>query len=239
MNAENFDLFLVLIKLKSYLISLIDEPETGCNNMELTREYLDRRYPHKTDMIIELLKQNGINSDCDIVFDESIHEKFKMIAYSNQQIDLLKLLEKFEIESANLAENSIRTERDEKLREIIRLLFKLVKIWNSRKEIDEDVEDYSLLLEEEVLRPEEELHLMNLDKITSISFDAITALTKKYIELFIDYYFSYGGDISLKRFINEIHMIKKLVTRRYYELFKKHGLEEKWLNKLTNEFNDD
>lgn len=240
MQPETFDLFLVLIKLKSYLISLIDEPEECYNNLNLTREYFDRRYPEKKDFIIDLLEQNNIHSDCDIVFDEQVHEKFKNIVYGNNQVDLLSLLNKFEIDSGNLNDNAnLRSERDEKLKQIIKLLFKLTKIWNSRKELEENVEDYAVLLEEEVLRPEEELHLINLDKITSISFETITVLTKRYIELYVDYYFSYGGDVSLKRFVNEIHLIKKLVTKKYYDLYKKNGLEEKWLNKLSNELNDE
>jgi len=240
MDSENFDLFLVLIKLKSYLISLIDEPEPCYNNLDLTEEYLERRYPEKKKAVIDILTTNNIRTDCDIVFDEQVHEKFKIMACNNQQINLLSFLQKLEIEARDLNLNtSLRSERDEKLREIIKLLFKLAKIWNMRKEIEEDVEDYSVLQEEDVLRPEEELRLINLDKITSVSFETISVITKKYIESFIDYYFSYGGDISLKRFVTDINSIQQLVTMKYSELFRKSGLEEKWIDKLSEDIEEE
>lgn len=234
MDTEKFDLFLVLIKLKSYLISLIDEPEACYNTLDLTNEYLDRRCPAQKDFVVHLLLENNIKTDLDIVFDETIHEKFRQIAHSNQQINLLTLLKELEIESQDLnKENNLRDERENRLKKIIQILFKLARIWNARKEIEENVEDYSILQEEDVLRPEEELHLVNLDKVTSISYETISVLTRKYIELLVDYYFVHGGDLSLKRFLKDIEQIKELVDSKYTELFKSSGLDKDSLDKIS------
>jgi len=227
MSKENFDLFLTLIKLKSYLISLVDQPEDCYKNFNITEEYLNRRCPDKREDIINLLKSNKINSDCDIAFDENIHEKFKEITTAeNNVVDLPTLLDKLEIEAKNLFKDEIlKSEREEKIKEILKVLFHLAQNWVARKEIESDVEDYSILEEEDVIRPEEEKKLSNLDTYNSISFNNISTLSKKYIELLTEYYFKYGGDISLVDFVNYLTNIRKVITKKYLDLFKKHGLD--------------
>jgi hypothetical protein len=232
MSNETFDLFLTLIKLKSYLISLVDQPEDCYKNFNLTEEYLKRRCPDKSEEIIGLLKKNKINSDCDIAFDETIHEKFKEIAASeNNLVDLPTLLENLEIDSKNLFSNEVlKSRREEKLREILKVLFHLAQNWVARKELENDVEDYSLLEEEDLIRPDEEKKLSKLDTYNSVSYNNISILSKKYLEQLTEYYFEYGGDISLVEFVNYLANLKMGITKKYLELFKKHGLDPNIIN---------
>jgi hypothetical protein len=227
MSQESFDLFLTLIKLKSYLISLVDQPEDCYRNFDLTEEYLKRRCPDRREEILELLKKNKINSDSDIAFDETVHEKFKEIAaLESNLVDLPTLFEKLEIDAKNLFNQEIlKTQREEKIKEILKVLFHLAQNWVARKELENDVEDYSLLEEEEVIRPEEEKKLSNLDTYNSISYNNISILSKKYIEQLTEYYFQYGGDISLVDFVNYLTDLKRVITKKYMELFKEHGLD--------------
>jgi hypothetical protein len=227
MSSETFDLFLTLIKLKSYLISLVDQPEECYKNFNLTEEYLKRRCPDKSDEIVELLKKNKINSDCDIAFDETIHEKFKEIAVAeNNLVDLPTLLENLEIDSKNIFTNEVlKSKREEKLKEILKVLFHLAQNWVARKELENDVEDYSLLEEEDLIRPDEEKRLSKLDTYNSVSYNNISILSKKYIEQLTEYYFEYGGDISLVDFVNYLTNLKTTITKKYLELFKRHGLD--------------
>jgi hypothetical protein len=227
MSQENFDLFLTLIKLKSYLISLVDQPEDCYRNFDLTEEYLKRRCPDKREDILELLKKNKINSDSDIAFDETIHEKFKEIAaLESNLVDLHTLFEKLEIDAKSLfSQEILKTQREERIKEILKVLFHLAQNWVARKELESDVEDYSILEEEEVIRPEEEKKLTNLDTYNSISYNNISSLSKKYVEQLTEYYFQYGGDISLVDFVNYLTDLKRIITKKYMELFKEHGLD--------------
>jgi hypothetical protein len=43
--------------------------------------------------------------------------------------------------------------------------------------------------------------------------------------LLTDYYFHYGGDLTLIEFVEELEKIKVTVFKKYADLFKKHGLE--------------
>ncbi len=228
MNKENFDLFLTLIKLKSFLISMVDQPEDCFRNFNFTEEYLARRCPDQKDSIVNLLKENKINSDCDIAFDETIHEKFKEIAINkNKLLDLPTLLSKFEIDAKNINVDQKQVfEREKSIKEILDTLFHIAKNWAARKELESDVESYSTLEEEELIRPEEEKKLDKLDNYNSISFNNISILTRKYIEQFTDYYFKYGGDISLEEFLNYIPNLRQAVTQKYKSLFKDHGLDK-------------
>lgn len=227
MKQTSFDLFLILIKLKSYLISLVDQPEDCYKNFDLTEEFLKRRCPEKYEEIIELLKKNKINSDSDIAFDETIHEKFKEIAaLESNLVDLPTLFEKLEIDSKNLFSRKVlKTQREEKIKEILKVLFHLAQNWVARKELENDVEDYSMLEEEELIRPDEEKQLSNLDTYNSISYNNISTLSKNYIDQLAEYYFQYGGDIALVDFVNYLTDLKKIITKKYMELFKEHGLD--------------
>ncbi len=228
MNKDNFDLFLTLIKLKSFLISMVDQPEDCFRNFDLTEEYLSRKCPDQKDLIVNLLKENKINSDCDIAFDETIHEKFKEIAINkNKLIDLPTLLSKFEIDAGNITiKDKLLIERNENIQSILNTLFHIAKNWAARKELEDDVESFSTLEEEELIRPDEEQKLNKLDNYNTISFNNISILTRKYIEQFTDYYFKYGGDISLEEFLNYIPNLKQAVTEKYKKLFKDSGLEK-------------
>ena len=79
MNTDKVDLFVKLVKLKSYLVSMIDNYNDSPESLYHTEEFLDLRYPEEKDEIIALLKENNIFSDREIVFDTQIHMKFKSI----------------------------------------------------------------------------------------------------------------------------------------------------------------
>lgn len=238
MSNDKNNLFLTLLKLKSYLASMIDERSDLYNNFNLTNEYLDRRLPGKKSEIISLLEDNGIYSDVEIAFDERIIFKFRAIAEKTKEnISLISLLNKLEIEAKDEvikdeARVNFITEREKRLGEILELLFQLATNWAVLKELEDKVDDYSILDEEEVIRPEEEKNLNALDNTTSRAFNVISDLTKKYIQKLIEYYFTFGGDIALKEFIDELEETRNEVARKYYELFKKSGLDEDWLKKL-------
>ena len=105
MSSEQFDLFLILLKLKSYLVSLVDKPETENNPFELTEEYLDRKYPDHKEEVLELLVSFKINGDADIAFDEKMHLKFKeMVKAKEGAYNLSSILETI---LANTENNSI------------------------------------------------------------------------------------------------------------------------------------
>ena len=86
-----------------------------------------------------------------------------------------------------------------------------------------------MLNDEDVIRPDEEKSLDALDDTTAKAFNTISLFTKKYIELLTDYYFTYGGDISLKDFVEDLEKTKKSVAKKYLELFQKYGLDSEWL----------
>lgn len=240
MIQRNFDLLFTLLKLKSYLISLIDERDECENNLSFTEEYLSRRVPDKKDEIIELLRENGINCDSDIVFDEQIHLKFKEIAVKTiSAVDLTKLLDDLNIESAELKKSDLYIiEREEKLKEILTVLFKMARSWSIRKELENDVDNYSMLAEEDVIRPEENKIVNGLGNVTAISFEQISKQTIYYLELLIDYYFLYGGDLNLEKIIKAFEELKSLVSSKYLDLFQKSGLDEEWIKRYMKHKND-
>lgn len=100
MSNEHFELFLILLKIKSYLISLIDHPSMGSDSLEYTEEFLDRKFPNRKQEILELLYSFDISSDSDIAFDEKIHHKFKeMVKGKEKAYQLSSILEKLNIDS--------------------------------------------------------------------------------------------------------------------------------------------
>ena len=231
MESEQFDLFVVLLRLKSYLVSLIDTPDDCKEDFEYTIEYLDRKYPGRREEVISLLRENEIEYDCDIVFDGQIHLKFKEMALGlGSKVDIETLLKNLDLFSQLTDKrekelDKMRFQRESKLQNIVTLLIYLVRIWNKHKDIEVSFDDFVTLDEEEVIRPEERKKLDVLGKDTSLSFDNISGLTKQYIELFTDYYFNYGGNVSLEQFLRDLDSIKKTVTDNYQNLFKKHGLD--------------
>lgn len=232
-SSEQFDLFLILLRLKSYLVSLLDHPSIGNDNFDYTEEFLERKYPDRKNEILELLVSNNISCDSEIAFDEKIHTKFKEIIKGKEKgFHLSTILEKLHIE--NIRESSkektieeFRSLREQKLREIVSALLQLARIWSQRSELEEFVDHFSILEEEELIRPYEAEELGKLDKDTSKSFNAITKLTELYLEQLTDYYFKYGGDIELVDFIKDLNKVKKLFQEKYNELFNKSGLNSK------------
>ena len=231
MAEDNFNLLMVLLKLKSYLISMVSHPDDCNNSFTFTEEYLNRLFPEKTDEVIELLLQNGISSDCDIAFNDRVHLKFQEIAKNeNPNLNLEKLLEDFQIDydkhrGKDEALNNIKLERESRLRVIMETLFNLAKAWSNHREIENKVDDYSTLQDEEVLRPAEERNLDILGFDTSVSFNTISDLTERYIRLLTDYYFEYGGNLSLQAFLQKLEKSNTEVAKKYAELFKKYGLD--------------
>lgn len=231
MSGEQFDLFLILLKLKSYLVSLLDHPSSGSGSLDITEEFLDRKFPERKEEIIELLTSFNIKSDSQIAFDEKIHHKFKEIVRGREKaFQLSSILEKFHIDSIEETVKERRVEefknaRDQKLKEIVSVLLQLARIWAQRSDIESDVDNFSLLDEENLIRPEEEAHLGRLGKDTSASFESISKITQLYLEQLIEYYFKYGGDVSLSEFINGLEEFKTIVRDKYNELFKQSGLD--------------
>jgi hypothetical protein len=227
---ERPDLFYILLKLRSYLVSLINNPEESEDSFTYTEEFLERRYPQMKEEVIELLLENGINSDYDIAFNEKIVFKFRdMISGTEKRTDISSLLKKFEIDSVSLERDrkrfeSFKNERDKELNKVIETLFQLAANWAVHRELENKVDDYSTLSEEELIRPDEEKNYDTLGKNTYASFDKISKATEKYIHLLTDYYFKYGGDLTLIEFVEELEKIKRTVFKNYAELFKKNGL---------------
>jgi len=225
------DLFYILLKLRSYLISLINSPDECDDSFSYTEEFLERRYPEMKEEIMELLLSNDIKNDCDIAFNEKIVFRFKdMLSGSEKRTDITSLLKKFEINTISLERDKKKTEsyrnvRERELNKVLEALFQLAANWAVHRELENKVDDYSTLSEEDLIRPEEEKSYDDLGKNTEISFDKISRLTEKYIHLLTDYYFHYGGDLTLIEFVEELDKIKVSVFKKYAELFKKHGLE--------------
>lgn len=230
MSYEQFDLFLILLKIKYYLISLIDNQLQGNDSLEYTEEFLDRKFPDKKEEILKLLSSFNIRTDSEIAFDEKTHQKFKEIVKGKEKAyQLSSILEKLNIDSIQetLKDKTIeqfRNKRDDKLKGIVSLLIQLARIWAKRNEIEGEFDSFSFLNEEELIRPEEE-HLLNkLDKDATTSFDTISKITHLYLEELIDYYFNYGGNISLSKFIDELEELKNIVKTKYKDLFNQSGL---------------
>jgi hypothetical protein len=238
MGADKKNLFLTLLKLKSYLASMIDEQSELYNNFNYSREYLERRYPDKSQVILNLLEENGICTDAEINFDDKIIYKFRAIANKSEvHVDLLSLLDKLEIEAKDIIKNdgarlSFISKREKRLSEILDSLFQLATNWAVLKELEDKIDDYSILDEEDLIRPDEEKNLNTLDDTTFKAFSILSDLTKKYIQKLTDFYFTYGGDVALKEFVQELDNVKKSVVKKYSELYKRHGLDADWIEKL-------
>ncbi len=231
MSSEQFDIFLILLKLKSYLVSLVDNIEVGNNPFEFTEEYLDRKCPDRKEEIMELLSTHNIRSDVEIAFDEKMHLKFKeMVKAREGAYSLSFILEKFNIESIqeSIRERTldeVKSAREEKLKQVVTLLVQLARIWTQRSELENIVEDFSFLEEEELIRPEEQKELGKLDHDTEMSFNTISKLSQLYLEHLIEYYFEFGGDVALSDFIMSLYQFKTMVKDKYKDLFNKSGLD--------------
>jgi hypothetical protein len=94
-----------------------------------------------------------------------------------------------------------------------------------RNELENNIEDFSLLDEEELIRPDELKELDKLDEATSSSYATISKLTEIYLEQFADYYFRFGGDIPLNDFIGNLDKLKKKVLSSYKDLYRNLGDE--------------
>lgn len=241
MTQDKSGLFLTLLKIKSYLASMIDDRSDCSDDFHFTEEYLERRYPDKKEEIISILEDNQIYSDGDIAFNEKIILQFRNIVNQiSSNVNLPEILKKFEIETKDIriidsSRDSIKSEREKHLSNILDTLFQLATNWAVLKELEDKVDDYSVLDEEEVIRPDEEKNLNALDDTTDKAFTILSNLTKKYIHQLTDYYFIYGGDLALKDFIEELNTMQKLVAKKYYDLFKEHGLDTDWISKLAGE----
>jgi len=239
MEKEKINLFMTLLKLKSYLVSIIDDRSEQYDNFNLSEEYLLRKLPVGKDEIIKILEDHGIYSDNEIAFSEKIILKFREIANEDKRkLNLVNVLKNLEIDARDsilkdAGRSNYILDREKKLNEILDLIFQLATNWALLKELEDNVDDYSILNEENVIRPDEEENLSKLDNSTSKTFDIISDYTKKYIEKLTDYYFTYGGDIALKDFVEELDKTKKTVALKYIELFKRYGLDTQWLSKLS------
>lgn len=231
MEADKVKLYFILLRLKSYLVSLIDNPEECSDDFVYTEEYLNRRFPERLEEIIDTLKKFDINCDCDIAFDQNIQVKFKAIVEKeNSKIDLETLLNNSEIQPPELLIkekqlDKFKKEREEKIKAILTSLFQLSKIWVAHKNLQTDIDDYSVLDEEEILRPEEIEELKRLDVDTALSFDVISKLTQTYLNELSDFYFQFGGNINLHGLINDLAKLKIDVEKKYDKLFREHGLD--------------
>ncbi len=230
MAAYQSEILITLVKLRYYLISLIESPEECYDNFNISEEFFERRNINNGQELIERLQDNGISNDCDIAFNKDIHNIFKIVAKDfSSNPDLKSMLEEFEIKvnEAHIKEDNIskfRREREEKLNVIINILFKLAKNWSMHHEIEDSIDDFNVLDDVELLRPDEEKQLDVLGDNSVYSFDIISKQTEKYIELLSDYYFKYGGDLILASFVNDISNLKSEVAKKYSNLSKKNGL---------------
>ena len=231
MAAYQSEILLTLVKLRYFLISLIESPEECYDNFNISEEFFERRNIINGNELLEKLQDNGINNDCDIAFNKDIHNIFKIVSQDfSSNPDLKSMLEEFEIEvnEALIKEDNIskfRREREEKLNEIINILFKLAKEWSMHHEIEDSIDDFNALDDVELLRPDEEKQLDVLGDNSVYSFDIISKQTEKYIELLYDYYFKYGGDLILAGFVNDISKLKSVVAKKYSNLSKENGID--------------
>ncbi len=229
---EKNQIFIILVRLKSYLMSVIDSKEEELEDqLFYTKEYLERKYPEEIIEILDVLTSHGIYSDMQITFDEDIHVKFQQLVDEvNPQVNLSSMLENLKISAEELQSrerhlDEIKNKRADDLKRIITIIFQMAKFWTRHQQIEDDVENYSRLEDEEMIRPEEEKKLFHLDKTAFLSFDNIAQLTKIYLELLTDYYFDHGGNINLEKFLKEIDAIKTEVEDKYTTLLKKFGVE--------------
>jgi predicted AAA+ superfamily ATPase len=208
---------------------MLETVEEGSKSLELTEEFLERRFPDLKEEILDILISHGITTDAEIAFDQRMHLKFKDIS---DELDgrqtLEKLLKEFEIiigaDKNEKVLDSIKLEREEKLKIVVSHLLKLAKVWTIHNQIEAEVDDFSKLTDEELIRPDEEKKLELLTEKTAESFTLISSLTHQYLELFAEYYFNYGGDIPLDNFLKELEELKEFTAGKYRDLFIKHGL---------------
>lgn len=224
-----YNISLILLRLKSYLVSLIDKQEEGEHNLEFTLEFLERKYPEVKSEVMEFLAENQLLSDSDVAFNPAFKNIIEEINTNSDSTDLLSMLEDFKIRADDLLLENIQSERNRKNREedikqIVALLMNIGNEWVSRLQIEENIEDLSRLDEEEVIRPDEESMLDSLSNKTSVSFTKLSTLTLIYLKLFSDYLFANGGNISLKNFIEKLDKIRNDVDNKYTRLFNQHGL---------------
>jgi len=139
------------------------------------------------------------------------------------------MLNELQIESENLRflekVNEYNSARDKKIIEILKILLELSKGWALHKELESAVEVYSALEEEELIRPHEEEKLDNLDSNTLESYNHIAEITSKYLSELINYYFDFGGNQALQELIENFDKLKKTTAKKYFDLFKRHGLK--------------
>lgn len=231
MEPEKIKLYFILLRLKSYLVSLLDNPDDCSNDFDYTREFLSRRYPERIEEIIDILREHEINSDCDIAFDQNVQAKFKAIVDEEiTKIDLETMLTNLEIETKELLQkekefDKLKDERENYIKNILASLFQLSKIWVAHKNLQTDIDNYSTLDEEEILRSEEIEELKRLSTDTNLSFDVIAKLTMKYLTELSDFYFHFGGNLNLNNFMNELESLREGIDKKYENLFRKHGLD--------------
>ncbi|PIW70180.1 MAG: hypothetical protein COW08_03230 [Ignavibacteriales bacterium CG12_big_fil_rev_8_21_14_0_65_30_8] len=231
MPQKQSEILLTLVKLRYYLVSLIENPEECYDNFNLSEEFLERRNILNGQELISKLEDNGISNDCDIAFNKDIHNIFRNVAQDFSSMpDLKSILEDFEIKLNDtfLKEDNIskfRRKREESLNEIIGILFRLAKNWSMHHEIEDSIDDFNALDDVELLRPDEEKQLDVLGDNSVYSFDVISKQTEKYIQLLSDYYFKYGGDLILAGFVNDISNLKTEVAKKYSDLSKSNGLD--------------
>lgn len=232
MSEDNEDIFFILLRLKSFLLAMINSPDNCMQDFTYTEEYLERKYPEKAEEILLLLVEHNLTNDCDIAFNEKVHLIFKEIAesYSNN-LDLNSILSKYEIKTLNTETKDselerLRIEKEQKIKRIVLTLFQVAKIWSSHNDIDNTIDNFSFLEDIELIRPEEMKRLSELDKSSQASFKTIKELTSTYITAMIDYLFRYGGDFTLKEFSENLEELNKLITEKYNELFNSSGLKD-------------
>jgi len=235
MAEDKHDIYSILLRLRSYLISLIDNKEECNDTFSLSEEYLFRKFPDQSDEILDLLKGFGLESDCDVVFRKNAVEVFRRIAESKKETtDLHRILSSLSIDALlkdpkeKLLEHYSQV-RDAKLREIINQLLITAKFWSLHADLQGDVDNFLKLSESELLRPEEEERLNLLDGSSDVSFDNIILMTGKYLNMLADYYFEYGGNLGLNQFIKELDKIKDGVKTKYEKFYEEHGLDPKLL----------
>lgn len=230
MEHKHTDLFLLLLQLKSYLVSMIDTPEKCAGSFNFTEEFLQRRYPELEIKILDLLQEQGLNDDCDIIFDERAHIKFQEIVRAEQpQLSLEKIIEKSGIDSSGIEIinnylSKYQSTRDRNLQIIIGQLFQIIKAWAHLQIAEEKFDELSALLELDVIRKSETEELEKVGEIADSTHSRITSLSHKYLKMLSDYYFDFGGNIELKNFIDQLELFKKDVEKKYAELFEVHGL---------------
>jgi hypothetical protein len=152
-----------------------------------------------------------------------------MVKGKEKAVQLSSILENLHINSIEetikektLEEN--RRAREQKLKEIVSVLLQLARIWTKRNEIENEFNQYSLLEEESLIRPHEELELSKLDREEIASFDALWKITEIYLQLMVDYYFEFGGNVQLEEFMKSLDELKRQLKQKYKSLYEKSGL---------------